>query len=1469
MIIKFLNHNHLPSYLYSCLAQLSRSVLISESHQHDDLHENDLTKHFPNLLLLNRDSDFECVDDNGEKMSATDYVLKKILVTNNNGDKPLSTRDITVRNIRAIFSKIECLDIPSPGPGISNPYQKDSINPHFHTSINAAKRHVVSKTPVKRGFNGSTGLNGQMLAALLDEYVQALNKPGTFPNLEISYQNAVKITLKEKTFELAKKYHEQMSTLLDSKPPLEEGDIENLKLTHSARLEESLNGDILKTNKVPNEGVKKVCIDVLFEVHVRVYTDLLRDFTIELHQLIPESADTHQILQNDEKRRKKELLEAFEKLIITVTKDSETNFLLGGYISHFVKNNTIKSESTCKKVCEMLNKNYVQTGVPKHEILEAEYYAQAFGPAKDKVFENMTSQIPGPPQNVTMNLETQILSWDKPLVNADTVNYYYIELQREGEDPKEYMAPTNQFKLEKLKPKTNYVIKIQGFNNLKRWRGECSTVSFQTRAEKPEKPKMPKIVPQSEEIAILTMTMLSEAEQNGSPVTNIIVSRRSDKNSIWKFLTFSVDPFQGDLQTQEVYVNCEDNEEVLDFRVEFENEAGVSEPSDSAQLEIADMIPGKPENIKTIAEARQIQVDWDPPITNPGAVNSYLVQYREKGDDQEVFQSKSDKTVYNNERSMRLTSLSPYTEYTVRVYAKNEKNMMANGYSTVDVRTLADVPDKPHPPTIRVTSAREAMITFYRQKRNEENGSQVSKIAIEQQSKHKEQATNWNLVKEYPVIESDISKVDLPVELINLTEPSISCYIYRVVTVNSIGRSKPSQPVEVYPKDMIPGSPQGLDSTKTSNSITISWKKPKVNPLISKQYQVNYKEVKGKKWTLEKAIASGTRSYEVSDLRPNTEYTFIVQALNETDVLISEKATLIVRTSPSVPAKPSLPKMTPKGEEFTLKAYLPPVKHSGRKVTHLHVNYYGKTCDSLQKTIDYIVDEHQASVQSNPHEQQVQLNTNDTWWISINLSNEVGKSEESDLVPISPSGVIPGIPDKLECTPDARNVKLSWNMPQKNGNAAKDYEVLLRDTKTHEWETKNATIHQTRLNETLSFEATVNDLSPITTYSLGVRAFNSKTCVGNISELVATTTSATPDKPLKPIAVKPDPEDPLRANLEFKMLSKEQMNGSSVDCVIIECEFYKKPFELTAEQQVENTSTELEIDLPNLRDSTIKTYSFCIRMKNGEGESPPSDAFMLPVSELQPGPANNVQISDHTAHTLKVQWKEPTIHPALVKQYNIEYTAVQTSRHDENTITVKSEAREYLISKLRSCQQYCIKVIAVATKHSDPTPNNAATKYIYPSAPTSLIVKKISDISVKVGWGKPKERPEEVCFYKVELREGNCTNVAKANIPEVKQERLSMGYSTVFKNLVPHTTYTVSVSSYNDNNTTQDAMECLTLTTKMSTAAKIALGILSAPTVVGPIAIAITQARDEDINSSDDEFDDKSNTYTSAAENLS
>ena len=185
-----------------------------------------------------------------------------------------------------------------------------------------------------------------------------------------------------------------------------------------------------------------------------------------------------------------------------------------------------------------------------------------------------------------------------------------------------------EYRLQNLKPKTTYVVKVRGINIHRSRFGEYSEQSFETNAWRPDMPDKITVAPDTDVIARLGVTMLPESKENGSPVTHVHVSRCSDICSDWETQRVPVDPAKGEHQFLTVQTHCENNEKTLRFRVQFENEAGLSEPSKSVQLNIEDMIPGKPENIKCISKAREILLTWDPPKTNP--VKSYHIQYWEK-----------------------------------------------------------------------------------------------------------------------------------------------------------------------------------------------------------------------------------------------------------------------------------------------------------------------------------------------------------------------------------------------------------------------------------------------------------------------------------------------------------------------------------------------------------------------------------------------------------------------------------------------------------------------------------------------------------------------------------------------------------------------------------------------------------------------------------------------------------------------
>ena len=259
---------HIPSHF----AELSRCIVISEC----DDEEYTLKNNFPEFLFLCRDLDLIASDEKGKEISLTDYILKEVLVTTNSGNKPLSARDRVVEAILKMFPKVECQHLPHPGLVITNPTKP--MDPDFFAHLNTCIQYILSNIKWKKSFFSSVPLNGPMLALLLEQYVHAINLPGGIPNLKAS---PIKSTLHYKIFELQRAYRLQMKKHVQKKFPMEEGDIKLLESSHSYLMDEALAGKLEAANYILEEQTN------LFEVHLAVYSDLLKSLTSEVHRWIP------------------------------------------------------------------------------------------------------------------------------------------------------------------------------------------------------------------------------------------------------------------------------------------------------------------------------------------------------------------------------------------------------------------------------------------------------------------------------------------------------------------------------------------------------------------------------------------------------------------------------------------------------------------------------------------------------------------------------------------------------------------------------------------------------------------------------------------------------------------------------------------------------------------------------------------------------------------------------------------------------------------------------------------------------------------------------------------------------------------------------------------------------------------------------------------------------------------------------
>ena len=1482
---------------YSHFGELSQSVLISKSQESEDFDQKDLSKYFPNFLWLMRDCDLEITDKEGKEMSPTEYIHSEILVTTNTSEN--TTRDNIVNSIKTSFPKIECWRIPTPGPGIiQTPPDRRTINPAFFKSLNTVIEHILSSITPKRGFNTEIPLTGSMLATMLEEYVKALNTSGTVPNLEESYQTAVVVSLNSLILRLYEEYSRDISIRLEGLLPIEEGDLRSLEISHQTMKAQSLEGNLqAETNTTDRKNT-------LFQIHESVFSKYLQQLTAEIHKLIPDIL-TEGKLRDDVRQKKLCLLDQFQQLIVAF----ENGKICRGEFCQFVQLNNVKSRDACIKLFEKIYSDQERKCLVNISNLHSEYFKNAVGPAKDTVYHDLIQHIPAQPLELRVSSSTDqslTLSWKpSPIYPHAATAYDILCLAEEDSTPTIWQCgAANQYIIKGLKAKTQYSIKVRGVNSQEKKHGEFSEpLISETKPGKPGKPSTPVIIPDTDSIGRLLVTMLPKEKENGSPVTNINVGCRNDIITSWRYVQRPVDPAQGDQQSLKVDIRCSKDVKILWFRIQFVNEAKLtSEPSETVQLRAANMIPGKPENFRGKKKARQITVDWDPPKNNPMAVKLYHIQYWEKKTDQKQVSPK-DRTVEPIETSLIINNLIPKSEYLIRIYAKNERSQYSE-YNTISIETLPDVPNKPTLCDVEIVSANQAVLTIHKQSKEEQNGSKVEKLIIEQATRNIRQealiVSKWTIQEmKYPAVTSQ-RNVSVKVNLVSLTDKVIT--LYRIRTQNSIGKSEPSQEYNLHPEHFIPGNPESLtykESEITNNTIVLLWETPKLHPKAVSKYLVNYKAANENSWLSRNIESDLSKSFcaKVTDLKPNTEYNFSVEAINLRG-LHSEKSSLSVSTLPSVPPKPRPPLPRPSGSEFVLKTYLPAVEESGREVTTLRVNTYSinDTTDPLAIQTFAINPRNISSQRSNRvYEQQLKINVDQISWLSIILENEIGPSEESDLVGVTSGNVTPGAPDNVKVEVQARSSTVTWSVPQNNGNAAKYYEVFVKPLHC-DWERQdNCLIQQTRSNDIISYCTSITGLIPFKAYQFGVQAVNDTAKPPLVGKRTVTpcveTKKDVPEKPTSPTIVD---EESMSAEIEIiiKPLSEDQMNGSSVDTVIIDCNNYYESigtyFELTKEEKKEAIILRRKIKLPNLTDPNINTYWFRVRMKNEIGESESSDPFPLPASKLQPGPPIGLEIlkSGITPHTMEVSWKAPELHPALVSGYTLEYSLVGKKKHSQN---FGRETKCYVIEGLQSSQQYMIKLATrtLAGKSSIPVEATASTQAIYPSKPTSLYVDRKGIDSAKFRWHKPIENPKEVEFYHVELREGDFVKAlkladAKQSNKEKKtakyeakeshkiiRNRRTIGHSTVFDQLKSRTTYTVCVSAFNDNKKMEaSAISYEAFTTKMSKGLRVGLQVLSSPTIGGAVALGYAQAPDTNIEASDEEFLADKDLYPSSPREL-
>ena len=1385
----------LTYYKFFCsyFANLADSIATNSDGKKDEFHTEKLQKLFPDFLWLSRDNHLQNVDDKGHKISPTDHLLKNILVRSDNPNP--TPHDMVVRALTMLFPSIHCIQMPPPA---EDPLDENSkCNQKFDESVDESITFILNSLKPKLGRNNNP-IDGGVLANLACEYCKAINKPNCIPNVELSWMSAIELMLHKLATELVKDYDEGMQSKLNNKLPIDEGPITT------------------REKLFPIEDYKSIILDpstlTLQSIHQFVFSTVCHCLKERMVFYMPKSS---QASEYDSKH--KILLDFREKIVTLADKGNNKVAVKGGSLQKFVQDNFISSKARCEEVFEKLYNEQLSNNKIDLYALGHSYNQKVknFGPAKEEVHRNKVKAVPGAPQDVNLKIISEsgsislMVSWNEPKKNPEAVTDYDVNVSCSKQIRNEQYRVTQkgtELKIENLFSNTEYYVTICSFNGIISKKGECSErVQLTTPPGRPDKPKKPKIRLMSTTMGVVTIPALSEEEEHGSKVNTIRIIIANDVNQ--EFLREHNCSAEDRVNEYECTVDIPNTDECaqdsfLVVQVQLFNEAGRSDLSDIEKVPIANLIPGPPQNLHCESRAKEITVTWKAACPNSAAAAFYIVEFRE------VLGSWETKHTMYKEFSYTFSSLKPASIYFVRIGSGNRFHSPSGmSISELKVSTLPDRPNRPRQPFVQVDQQlrlpNKAWLVSPKLHKEEENGSPVQEVIVKQRCNNKGQ---WKV--DSFEIQQGASDIRQPIELLNASLETNIIH-FHVIMKNASGESDPSEPCTLEPSAMIPGPPLDLSTEISFSSVKLSWKRPQQNPASVDMYCIEMKH--DDRWQDKTTVSYQELSVTVSDLLPKTTYHFRAYTKNKDNIRLSEiySSSVMITTNPCKPKKPEKSGIRLEvinHDKAKLALLKPKFTESGSEVKTLLVTKFNENKVIHGQPCMYEISEKDLKNESDSLHEIISIDPC-THFIQIVLRNQVGPSDPSDFVGVAASSLIPGVPKNFEYIDQerwARQISLKWKPPDANERAAKKYlvEMESHDQLVEVAESRWRPVdykYETNQNEHF---AIISGLIPCTKYVFRMCAVNDRVNGQYTKNLEVTTKGCRPDIPHKPHVLQSD-TCPDKAVVTIHKLEPEKENGSPVTKITIEVSANLQQWTCYNFDTSTINHQKVEIYLPNLKDIDLECnqFFFHVKMRNEFGQSGPSENVSLPFAVLRPGKVQELQANCERAHIIKLQWKQPRIHPALVSNYIIQKAshsqAGSSAAWKEEMLVDPSKDVEIITAYVTERRMNVECKLRVLAKNKDVNgpyiEKGVEIPDITPGKPANLRGDKVQPKRVKVRWQQPLRHKEAVFQYKLEVFFGKTDEPVGCVIFTKK-------LSKVITNLNPLTQYRVKVTAMNVNN---------------------------------------------------------------------
>ncbi|XP_053248717.1 receptor-type tyrosine-protein phosphatase F isoform X16 [Podarcis raffonei] len=548
-------------------------------------------------------------------------------------------------------------------------------------------------------------------------------------------------------------------------------------------------------------------------------------------------------------------------------------------------------------------------------------------------------------------------------------------------------------------------------------------------------------------------------------------------------------------------------------------------------------------------------------------------------------------------------------------------------------------------------------------------------------------------------------------------------YEFRIIAVNNIGRSPPSELVDARTGEQAPSSPPLKVKARmlSSSTMLVQWEQPEEPNGMIRGYRVYYTidpHLPLSKW--QKHNTDDHHLTTVGSLINGATYSIRVLAFTSVGDGPPSDA-IQIKAQQGVPSQPADFQAEAESDTRIMLTWQPAPQE---RVTKYELVYWEET-DGIQHKVDFDQTSSYALEGLKP----------DTLYkFQLAARSELGLGVYTPVLEARTAQSMPSAPPrKVEVeSVNSTTIRVTWKSPisNKQHGQIRGYQVICVKLENNE-PVGLPIMKDVMVAE--SQETLIGGLLPETTYSISIAAYTTKGDGARSRDKVVTTSGAVPGKPTM-------------------MISTTAMNTALINWhppkeMVGELLGYQLQFKHAEEEKMRIMNFEKNVDHFTVTDLYKgATYIFKLAAKNRVGLGEEFEKEITTAEEAPSGFPQNLHVVGLTTSTTKVTWEPPLLAERNGKMTN--YTVVYRDINSQQNLTNVTRETSITLTNLKPDTTYDIKVRAHTNKGAGPlSPSiQSRTMPMEQVFAKNFRVSAVMKTSVLLSWEVPDSYKSAVPF---------------------------------------------------------------------------------------------------------------------------